>query len=119
VVQIRNISKLYDTITPSHFSYFDLPGIPAPPNPNFSRRVLEEKEEILMKQICIVMILFCVSFLVAGCATFAGPFVTNISSDGKGGIIVEKDTVRFDFWTSTISSGGTPTSSQIKLFDSK
>lgn len=36
--------------------------------------------------------------LASGCvgATHAGPFVTNISSDGRGGVIVEKCMAKYD-----------------------
>jgi hypothetical protein len=41
---------------------------------------------------------------LAGCATSAGPFVTNISSDGANGLVVEKCMARFDPWMSTVSN---------------
>lgn len=41
---------------------------------------------------------------LAGCASQAGPFVTNISSDGKGGIVVEKCMVRLDRMINTVES---------------
>ena len=40
----------------------------------------------------------------SGCASHAGPFVTNISSDGRGGLVVEKCMVRLDQMTSTVES---------------
>ncbi len=45
------------------------------------------------KVLCIMFPgIIAVLFLVVGCTTIqkAGPFVTNISSDGSGGVIVEK-----------------------------
>jgi hypothetical protein len=36
----------------------------------------------------ITLIALC--FVVTGCTSQAGPFVTSISSDGRGGIVVEK-----------------------------
>jgi type IV secretion system protein VirB7 len=42
--------------------------------------------------------------VLAGCASKAGPFVTNISSDGRGGLVVEKCMVRLDRTISTVES---------------
>jgi len=39
-----------------------------------------------MKYLIFVMLVF----ILAGCASTAGPFVTGISSDGKGGLIIQK-----------------------------
>ena len=52
--------------------------------------------------------------LVGGC-TSAGPFVTNISSDGKGNLIVEKNTVRMNAFMGTVSSGDSPTTQTIQV----
>jgi hypothetical protein len=41
--------------------------------------------------------------VVAGCST-AGPFVTGISSDGRGGLIVEKAMVSYNSFTGTVST---------------
>ena len=57
------------------------------------------------------------AFIVAslvGCTT-AGPFITNISSDGKGNLIVEKNTVHMNAFMGTVSSGSTPTTSVIRV----
>ena len=48
-----------------------------------------------------------------GCTT-AGPFVTSISSDGKGGLIVEKSQVEFNGIMGTIGTTQA-TSSTIQL----
>lgn len=53
-------------------------------------------------------------FAVAGCSSNAGPFVTNISSDGKGGLIVEKCMVRLDRMINTVESSNC-TNSPIQL----
>ena len=45
-----------------------------------------------------------IALLSLGCASTAGPFVTNISSDGQGGLIVEKCMVKFSKWDSTVSN---------------
>ena len=53
--------------------------------------------------------LFILSLLaLTGCTT-AGPFVTNISSDGKGGIIVEKSRIHYNDFTGTVSNKGSYT----------
>lgn len=41
---------------------------------------------------------------LAGCSSKAGPFVTNISSDGRGGLTVEKCMVRLDRTINTVES---------------
>ena len=43
------------------------------------------------------------SFLTLGCSA-AGPFVTNISSDGAGGLLVEKCMVRHSQFTNSVSN---------------
>lgn len=42
--------------------------------------------------------------ILSGCASQAGPFVTNISSDGQGGIVVEKCMVRLDRMINTVEA---------------
>ena len=56
-----------------------------------------------------------VAITVAGCTTEAGPFVTNISSDGKGNILVQKNTVLVNGFTGTVSSGQNPTQEVIRV----
>ena len=51
---------------------------------------------------------------VSGCASHAGPFVTNISSDGRGGLVVEKCMAKFDPWMSTVNNDNC-TSTNIQL----
>lgn len=51
----------------------------------------------------------------AGCTT-AGPFVTSISSDGRGNLIVEKCMVKLNGFTGTVSNES-PSTTTIKLFD--
>jgi hypothetical protein len=41
---------------------------------------------------------------LTGCASKAGPFVTNISSDGRGGIVIEKCMVRLDRTINTVEA---------------
>ncbi len=57
-------------------------------------------------------VLFCL--LLTGCST-AGPFVTNISSDGKGNLVIEKNIVHFNGFTGYITEGDHPTIYAIKL----
>jgi type IV secretion system protein VirB7 len=59
--------------------------------------------------------LLAIGLMVGGC-TSAGPFVTNISSDGKGNLIVEKNTVHMNAFMGTISSGDHPTTQIIQVF---
>ncbi|MAY12009.1 MAG: hypothetical protein CL549_16240 [Alcanivorax sp.] len=48
-----------------------------------------------------LMLLLAIAVL-GGCTT-AGPYITNISSDGNGGLNVEKCAAHFNGWTGTIS----------------
>jgi len=43
--------------------------------------------------------------LGTGCVSTAGPFVTNISSDGRGGLVVEKCMVTYNDFNSTLENG--------------
>lgn len=56
-----------------------------------------------------------VAVTVAGCTTEAGPFVTSISSDGKGDILVQKSTVVVNGFTGTVSTGSNPTQEVIRV----
>lgn len=56
------------------------------------------------------VLLACVS------CTTAGPFVTSISSDGRGNLIVEKSMVEYNSFMGVVSNKATTTSS-IKLLD--
>ena len=51
---------------------------------------------------------------LTGCST-AGPFVTSISSDGKGNIIVEKSYVHCNGLTGVISTGENPTTEVVRV----
>jgi type IV secretion system protein VirB7 len=51
---------------------------------------------------------------LAGCST-AGPFVTSISSDGKGDLIVQKNTVHVNGFTGIVSTGENPTTEVIRV----
>ena len=55
------------------------------------------------------------ALLASGCTT-AGPFVTSISSDGRGNLIVEKSMVKYNGFLGVVSNESTTTST-IKLFD--
>ena len=56
-----------------------------------------------MRRIKLVLVAG-IALLSLGCASTAGPFVTNISSDGQGGLVVEKCMVKFEQFTSTVSN---------------
>ncbi len=64
-----------------------------------------------MKKYLFVLI---VGVMLSGCSS-AGPYVTNISSDGRGNLIIEKQTVRWNWWTSSISNGDQTISQSIKV----
>jgi hypothetical protein len=51
---------------------------------------------------------------LAGCST-AGPFVTSISSGGKGDLIVQKNTVHVNGFTGIVSTGENPTTEVIRV----
>ena len=61
--------------------------------------------------------LLALAMLAGGC-TSAGPFVTSISSDGKGNLIVEKNTVHMNAFMGTVSSGENPTTQTIQVVPS-
>ena len=60
------------------------------------------------------LMLLALIILLAGCST-AGPFVTSISSDGRGNLVVEKDSVEFNGWLGVVGNKGQPTTSTINL----
>ncbi len=55
--------------------------------------------------------------VIAGCSS-SGPFVTNISSNGHGGLIVEKCKSDFNAMSGTASTGNCSTN-EIQLFAEK
>ena len=62
-----------------------------------------------MKWLCLV------GLVLAGCST-AGPFVTGISSDGRGGLIVQKGYVEYNYWLGVIGNKEA-SESKIKILD--
>jgi hypothetical protein len=66
-------------------------------------------------QIAVLAIMTVIVVTLAGCTTTAGPFVTNISSDGKGNLVVEKNTVIVNGFTGTVSVGGNPQQEIIRV----
>ena len=62
-----------------------------------------------MKTIMIVAL----AFTISACTT-AGPYVTNISSDGNNGLNIEKCAVHLNSFMGTVSTGEC-TSQNIKL----
>lgn len=67
-----------------------------------------------MRQLAGVGLLAVAIATLAGCST-AGPFVTSISSDGKGNIIVEKSYVHCNGFTGVISTGENPTTEVVRV----
>lgn len=53
-----------------------------------------------MKYLILIMLVF----MLVGCATTAGPFVTGISSDGKGGLVIQKGYVEYNQFLGTIAN---------------
>ena len=66
-----------------------------------------------MRAITLLIVIASVCSSV-GCTSKAGPFVTNISSDGAGGIVVEKCMVSLQRQLNTMENAEC-TSSNIKL----
>ncbi|MFH2052826.1 MAG: hypothetical protein ABIK96_10220 [bacterium] len=75
----------------------------------------------MMRHAKITLVLLALAGLavaVSGCST-AGPFVTNISSDGQGNIIVEKNMVKYNSFTGNVSTGENPTVQTIRVVPEK
>jgi hypothetical protein len=51
-----------------------------------------------------IIIFFCVAGLLAGCTT-AGPYITNISSDGANGLNIEKCKVELNMFLGIVNTG--------------
>ena len=60
-----------------------------------------------------ILIILLLTLNLSGCST-AGPFVTNISSDGKGGLIIEKQKVQYNYLLGVVSNEGSSTT-EIKV----
>ena len=67
-----------------------------------------------MSRTLITSILIASAICLSGCST-AGPFVTNISSDGRGGLTYEKCMVQLNSFTNNISNKDC-TQTNIQLF---
>ena len=61
------------------------------------------EEGSFMKKIFVISTLMVIAAELVGCST-AGPFVTNISSDGAGGLTVEKCLLHFNGWNGNMSN---------------
>jgi len=57
-----------------------------------------------MRKVTALLIATISVIVISGCSSRAGPFVTSISSDGRGGLIVEKCMAKFDPWMSTVNN---------------
>jgi len=44
-----------------------------------------------------------ITILICGCST-AGPFVTNISSDGKGGLLIQKGYAEYNYFVGVLGN---------------
>ena len=51
-----------------------------------------------------IIALILISLSILACNSKAGPFITNISSDGKGGLTVEKCMVNLNRMITTVES---------------
>jgi type IV secretion system protein VirB7 len=56
-----------------------------------------------------LFVLACAAFALQGCASYAGPFVTSVSSDGNGGLNVQSCMVRLERFTKTVSNANCTT----------
>ena len=63
---------------------------------------------------CLCSFLAGLLLILGGCSS-AGPYVTNISSDGQGNLIIEKNTAIFNSFTGTVSSGDNPTTTKVQI----
>lgn len=66
-----------------------------------------------MKCYALFLAVLLISSVLTGCST-AGPFVTNISSDGRGGLNIEKQKVQYNMFLGVVSTTET-TNSNIQL----
>ncbi len=67
-----------------------------------------------MRKLMLLLVVAGMLISVGGC-TSAGPFVTDISSDGEGRIIITKNTVVYDAFFGVIKDGNRPITYTIKL----
>ena len=64
-----------------------------------------------MKQVTLLALM---ALALQGCSTYAGPFVTAISSDGNGGLNVQSCMVRMNKFTKAVSNANC-TSEHVQL----
>ena len=62
-----------------------------------------------MKRVLVKMLFLVAVSVLAGCST-AGPFVTGISSNGQGGVVVEKSMVEYNAFLGVVSTKDTSSS---------
>ena len=67
-----------------------------------------------MKKLLVSIVIVGMLISAGGC-TSAGPFVTDISSDGDGGLIITKNTVVFDAIFGIVKDGDRPIVYTIKV----
>ena len=63
----------------------------------------------------LLISLACLAAFGTGCKTFSGPVVTNVSADGNGNLIIEKNVIVFDNTWNTIGIGEKPTIQIIRI----
>ena len=66
-----------------------------------------------MNKVVILIGISLILITLTGCST-AGPFVTNISSDGRGGLNIEKQKVQYNAFLGIVTTSET-TNSNIQL----
>lgn len=68
----------------------------------------------IVMRLVVPILCVAIAFFATGCSSKAGPFVSNISSDGEGGVVVEKCMVRLDRMINTVETADC-TNTSIKL----
>ncbi len=68
-----------------------------------------------MKRLLLIMLMLMGMLISAGGCTSAGPFVTDISSDGNGRLIITKNTVVHNSFLGVITDGNQPIVYRIKV----
>lgn len=67
-----------------------------------------------MRKLMLLAVLLTGMVMFQGC-TSAGPFVTDISADGDGGLVITKNTAVLDPFLGVIKDGNRPITYTIKL----
>lgn len=62
-----------------------------------------------------IAIVLLVAMLFSGCTTLAGPFVTNVSHDGEGRLLVDRCNVTYNAFLGTVGNANC-NSSTVKIW---